>query len=141
MQINCKIWQNTPNSLIDFESDENVSLSIQIDKKGSLYKKGAKLNLVSSFDELITKQNSTNINNGQDDPKCSNGSGLFICKIFPRKDIYEIELNDLKKDEAYDIDDIPWIISRYVFENENDHGYHIHEGDLLKLGKFILKVS
>lgn len=140
MQINCKIWQNTPNSLIDFESDENVSLSIQIDKKGSLYKKGAKLNLVSPFDELITKQNSTNINNGQDDPECSNSSGLFICKIFPRKDIYEIELNDLKKDEAYDIDDIPWIISRYVFENENDHGYHIHEGDLLKLGKFILKV-
>ena len=40
-----------------------------------------------------------------------------------------------------DIDNVPWIICRYVFENNREHGYKIHQGDIFKLGKFILKVK
>lgn len=54
------------------------------------------------------------------------------------KDYFEIDLSDIKATKAYDIDDIPWVISRYVFESEG--GYVLREGDLLKLGKFILKI-
>ena len=64
--------------------------------------------------------------------------GIFICRVIPKKNYFEIDLNDIKMNKAYDIDDIPWIISRYVFESER--GYILHEGDLLKLGKFILKI-
>ena len=52
------------------------------------------------------------------------------------KDYFEVDLSDIKISKAYDIDDIPWVISRYVFEG----GYILREGDLLKLGKFILKI-
>ena len=49
-----------------------------------------------------------------------------------------------KDDEGYnvyyDIDSIPWIVSRYVFDNQIEHGYKMHEGDLFKLGKYILRV-
>ena len=49
--------------------------------------------------------------------------------------------NDIiNNNELYDIDNIPWIISRYVFDNQWEHGYRMHEGDLFKLGKYILKV-
>ena len=64
--------------------------------------------------------------------------GQFICKIIPYKDIYEIELNNQNKD--YDIDDIPWLITRYVFNDTKERGYILHEGDLMKLGKFILRI-
>ena len=40
-----------------------------------------------------------------------------------------------------DIDNIPWIISKYVFENNREQGYKLHQGDLFKLGKYILKVK
>ena len=52
------------------------------------------------------------------------------------KDYFEVDLSDIKISKAYDIDDMPWVISRYVFEG----GYILREGDLLKLGKFILKI-
>ena len=40
-----------------------------------------------------------------------------------------------------DIDNVPWIISKYVFENNQEQGYKLHQGDLLKLGKYILIVK
>ena len=138
LQINCKIWQNTPNSLIDFESDENVSLSTTIRKKGVLYKKGSLLNFVPCEND-IHKQKTCTVND-KDNNNNDAQHGTFICKIIPQRDIFEIELNDAKNEQAYDIDDIPWIISRYVFNETADKGYRIHEGDLLKLGKFILKI-
>lgn len=139
LNINCKVWQNTPNSLIDFESDENVSLSLTITKKGALFKKGDSLNLVPLPKTLFEKSNSNIMASIHEDPTFSSANGLFLCTINPKKDIYEIELNNNQK-EAYDIDDIPWIISRYVFDTPSEKGYHVHEGDLFKLGKFILKV-
>ena len=142
LHINCKIWQNTPNSLIDFESDENISLITTVHNGGYLYKKASSLNFISSENELQRQRTGT-IDNTKPKPESSLPSphnGTFICKVTPRKDIYEIELNDTKSSHAYDIDDIPWIISRYVFNDSIEHGYRIHEGDLLKLGKFILKI-
>ena len=41
----------------------------------------------------------------------------------------------------FDIDNVPWIISKYVFENSREHGYKLHKGDILKLGKYILKIK
>ena len=124
LHITCKVWENTPNSLIDFESDENTSLSTIIDKKGILYKNGKILHLLSN----------KNITNNKE---------VFLCKIDPKKDLYEINMNENEINninELYDIDNIPWIISRYVFDNQWEHGYKMHEGDLFKLGKYILKV-
>ena len=39
-----------------------------------------------------------------------------------------------------DVDTIPWIISKNVFNNQREHGYKLHPGDLLKLGKYLLKI-
>ena len=39
-----------------------------------------------------------------------------------------------------DVDNIPWIISKYVFDNPKEYGYKLHQGDLFKLGKYLLKV-
>ena len=141
LHINCKIWQNTPNSLIDFESDENISLITTVHNGGYLYRKASSLNFISTESDLHRQRTGT-IDNTKTKPESlpTSHSGTFICKVTPRKDIYEIELNDTKSNHAYDIDDIPWIISRYVFNDSVEHGYRIHEGDLLKLGKFILKI-
>ena len=124
LHITCKVWENTPNSLIDFESDENTSMTTIIDKKGILYKNGKVLHLLSN-------------------KSISNNKEVFLCKIDPKKDLYEINMNENEINninELYDIDNIPWIISRYVFDNQWEHGYKMHEGDLFKLGKYILKV-
>ena len=57
------------------------------------------------------------------------------------------ENKEINKDETdlnynnIDIDNIPWIISKYVFENNKEKGYKIHVGDIFKLGKYILKVK
>ena len=110
--------------MIDFESDENTSLSTIIDRKGILYKNGR-------FLHLLQNKNTTN------------SKEIFLCKITPKKDLYEINMNENEinnNNELYDIDNIPWIISRYVFDNQWEHGYKMHEGDLFKLGKYILKV-
>ena len=40
-----------------------------------------------------------------------------------------------------DVDKIPWMILKYVFENNREQGYKIHTGDVFKLGKYILKVK
>ena len=75
----------------------------------------------------------------------------FLCKAELIGDTYEIEMteenneinydqNDLDFNEI-DIDNIPWIISKYVFENNRENGYKIHIGDIFKLGKYILKVK
>ena len=40
-----------------------------------------------------------------------------------------------------DVDKVPWIILKYSFENNREHGYKMHMGDILKLGKYILKVK
>ncbi len=139
MKITCKIWQNTPNSLIDFESDENTSFTTTIDKKGILYRKGNNLELDQNnhINKSLTK---ANINNNEQD--VNTNKGTFLCKIYPEKEYYEIKMNE--KDEGYnvfyDIDSIPWIVSRYVFDNQVEHGYKMHEGDLFKLGKYILRV-
>lgn len=140
LHFHCKIWRNTPNSLIDFESDENVSLSKTISTKGSLYQRGSTLHFIPSpLKESFTRKETTN----EDKPKAVSDTqnGYFICKLCPKKDIYEIELGDTKNEVYYDIDDIPWIIVKYVFDDDNDNAaYHLHEGDLLKMGKFILKI-
>ena len=105
---------------------------------GYLYKKASSLNFVSNESDLLRQRTGTIDTKAK--AESTPHSGTFICKVAPRKDIYEIDLNDAKSNHAYDIDDIPWIISRYVFNDSVEHGYRIHEGDLLKLGKFILKI-
>ena len=69
------------------------------------------------------------------------------------RDLYDIEMtdeeqketisinNDLFNNNNIDIDNIPWIISKYVFENSHEHGYKLHKGDIFKLGKYILRVK
>jgi len=69
------------------------------------------------------------------------------------RDLYDIEMtdddqketisinNDLFNNNNIDIDNIPWIISKYVFENNHEHGYKLHKGDIFKLGKYILRVK
>ena len=56
------------------------------------------------------------------------------------KEIVSINNNDLFNNSNFDIDNIPWIISKYVFENNQEHGYKLHKGDIFKLGKYILRV-
>ena len=96
------------------------------------------LNLVPDYNEDKIEKTSTN--NIKEDNLTNNRKGMFLCKVTPYKDYFSIELNNFNKCKEYDIDDIPWIISRYVFDGQGEHGYRIHEGDLLKMGKFILKV-
>ena len=74
--------------------------------------------------------------------------------MFLNRDLYDIEMveedqketlsmtnNDLFNNNNIDIDNIPWIISKYVFENNHEHGYKLHKGDIFKLGKYILRVK
>ena len=57
-----------------------------------------------------------------------------------QKDILSVNNNDVFNNNNFDIDKIPWIISKYVFENNQEHGYKLHKGDVFKLGKYILRV-
>ena len=57
-----------------------------------------------------------------------------------QKDNLSINNNDIFNNNNFDIDNIPWIISKYVFENNQEHGYRLHRGDIFKLGKYILRV-
>ena len=75
----------------------------------------------------------------------------FLCTADLIGDSYEIKMCEENKEINYeeneinfyniDIDNIPWIISKYVFENGKEHGYKIHMGDIFKLGKYILRVK
>ena len=57
-----------------------------------------------------------------------------------QKETMSINNNDIFNNNNFDIDNIPWIISKYVFENNQEHGYKLHRGDIFKLGKYILRV-
>ena len=57
-----------------------------------------------------------------------------------QKDNISINNYDFLNNNNFDIDNIPWIISKYVFENNQEHGYKLHKGDIFKLGKYILRV-
>ena len=58
-----------------------------------------------------------------------------------QKETASINNNDIfNNNNNLDIDNIPWIISKYVFENNQEHGYKLHKGDIFKLGKYILRV-
>lgn len=67
-------------------------------------------------------------------------NALFLCKIVPHKDTYEIDLDELETKDIINLEDVPWIISKYVFNSINEPGYILNEGDLIKMGKYILKV-
>ena len=58
-----------------------------------------------------------------------------------QKETLSMTNNDLFNNNNIDIDNIPWIISKYVFENNHEHGYKLHKGDIFKLGKYILRVK
>ena len=141
LSINIKIWESTPNSLIDFEADHNKNLSTIVKNQGTLYQIGDTLKLFSSKEEFKKK-----IENYQNNQK-------FLCNVVLHRDLYDIEMteeeqrdilsvnnNDLFNNNNFDIDNIPWIISKYVFENSQEHGYKLHKGDIFKLGKYILRV-
>ena len=112
-----------------------------VKSKGILYQIGDSLKLFSCKEEY-----QKNIENYQNREK-------FLCNIFLNRDLYDIEMteeeqketismnnNDLFNNNNIDIDNIPWIISKYVFENNQEHGYKLHKGDIFKLGKYILRV-
>ena len=112
-----------------------------VKSKGILYQIGDSLKLFSCKEEC-----QKNIENYQNREK-------FLCNIFLNRDLYDIEMteeeqketismnnNDLFNNNNIDIDNIPWIISKYVFENNQEHGYKLHKGDIFKLGKYILRV-
>ena len=140
--VNIKIWESTPNSLIDFEVDHNKNFSIIVKSKGTLYQIGDSLRLFPSKEEY--KKNIENLQNRQ----------KFLCNITLNRDLYDIEMTEEEQKETasinnndifnnnnnLDIDNIPWIISKYVFENNQEHGYKLHKGDIFKLGKYILRV-
>ena len=88
-----------------------------------MHRKGDKLKLISSNEEIKEKKEK---------------NGEFLCKVNPFNDYYGIDLNHTNRSTPYDIDNIPWLLLRDVFNGER--GYRIHEGDLFKVGKFILKV-
>ena len=88
-----------------------------------MHRKGDKLKLISSNEEIKEKKEK---------------NGEFLCKVNPFNDYYGIDLNNTNRSTPYDIDNIPWLLLRDVFNGER--GYRIHEGDLFKVGKFILKV-
>ena len=104
-----------------------------------LYQLGHNLKIFPS-EEVANK----NIHNNKSKEK-------FLCKINLIQDYYEIIMKEnnssLNSDEDkssfknIDIDNEPWIISKYVFENNREHGYKMHKGDIFKLGKYILKVK
>ena len=125
-----KIWDSTPNSLIGFESDNYTSLHTVIKNGGHLFKIGEKIKVYNSKD--VTDKD--DLNNPPE----------YLCKIQPQKDHYDIEmLDDLSTSVDtvnLDVDNVPWIISKYVFDNSREHGYKLHQGDLFKLGKYLLKV-
>ena len=50
------------------------------------------------------------------------------------KETMSVNNNDIFNNNNFDIDNIPWIISKYVFENNQEHGYKLHRGDIFKLG-------
>ena len=134
-----KIWESTPNSLIDFEADRHRRLSTTISTKGILYQFGPFLKSFSSKEEA-----NKSIPNQKLKEK-------FLCKVTLKQDSYEVEMNEENSNvineednisfNNIDIDNVPWIISKYVFENNREHGYKLHKGDMFKLGKYILKVK
>lgn len=91
-----------------------------------MLRKGDKLKLISNNEEINEKEKEITKN------------GQFLCKVNPFNDYYGIDLNNSNRSTPYDIDNIPWLLLRDVFNEEK--GYRIHEGDLFKVGKFILKV-
>ena len=97
---------------------------------GHLFKIGEKIKLYNTKD-IIDKDDQT------DTPE-------YLCKIQPQKDHYDIEMiDDLSSSTDtlnLDVDNTPWIILKYVFDNPNENGYKLHQGDLFKLGKYLLKV-
>ena len=118
--------------------DKHRKLSTSISNEGFLYKLGQNLKLFPSKEEA-NKINSKN-----------KIKEKFLCKINLKQDSYEIEMDEdnssLNGDdnlsyEKMDIDNIPWIISKYVFENNRENGYKLHRGDIFKLGKYILKIK
>ena len=116
-------------------------MSIIVKNKGTLYQIGDSLKLFPSKEEV-----KKNIENYQNREK-------FLCNVLLNKDLYNIEMteeeqketlsannNDIFNNNNFDIDNIPWIISKYVFENSQEHGYKLRKGDIFKLGKYILRV-
>ena len=117
-------------------------MSIIVKNKGTLYQIGDSLKLFPSKEEV-----KKNIENYQNREK-------FLCNVQLNKDLYNIEMteeeqketlsannNDIFNNNNFDIDNIPWIISKYVFENSQEHGYKLRKGDIFKLGKYILRVD
>ena len=106
-----------------------------------MYQIGDSLKLFPSKED--SNKNSENYQNNK----------KFLCNILLNRDLYDIEMteddlketasvnyNDIFNNNNLDIDNIPWIISKYVFENNQEHGYKLHKGDIFKLGKYILRV-
>ena len=121
--------------------DHNKNLSTIVKSKGLLYQIGDSLKLFSSKEEL--QKNKENYQNRE----------KFLCNVVLNRDLYDIEMteddqkdilsinnNDIFNNNSFDIDNITWIISKYVFENNQEHGYRLHKGDIFKLGKYILRV-
>ena len=122
--------------------DNNKNLSTVVNSKGILYQIGDSLKTFTSKEEL-----QKNIEKYQNREK-------FLCNISLNRDLYDIEMTEEEKKETIsmnnndvfnninlDIDNIPWIISKYVFDNNQEHGYKLHKGDIFKLGKYILRVK
>ena len=118
--------------------DKHRKITTTISNKGILYQLDKNIKLFSSKEEADKYFNNNKI------------KGKFLCKIDLNQDAYDISMKEedssINEDDNdsfndIDIDNISWIISKYVFENSRENGYKLHKGDILKLGKYILKVK
>ena len=118
--------------------DKHRKITTTISNKGILYQLDKNIKLFSSKEEADKYFNNNKM------------KGKFLCKIDLSQDAYNISMkeenSDINEDDNdsfndIDIDNISWIISKYVFENSRENGYKLHKGDILKLGKYILKVK
>ena len=118
--------------------DKHRKITTTFSNKGILYQLDKNIKLFSSKEEADKYFNNNKM------------KGKFLCKIDLSQDAYNISMkeedssineNDNDSFNDIDIDNISWIISKYVFENSRENGYKLHKGDILKLGKYILKVK
>ena len=100
--------------------DKHRKITTTFSNKGILYQLDKNIKLFSSKEEADKYFNNNKM------------KGKFLCKIDLSQDAYNISMkeedssineNDNDSFNDIDIDNISWIISKYVFENSRENGY------------------
>jgi hypothetical protein len=123
LKINSKTWKKDSYELIDYDSDQINSNSMEIHQEGYIYRNDKNIEFSTT--------------------KRSNDISEKLLEIIKIQNGVQLKLNEYEIDENENIitPNSTWFLFRKIFMDERMNDYNLKEGDILKIGRISIRIK